>query len=99
MLNSKPIPTAKKTGSKLRKDDCSSNVDPTFYKSTVGILMYLTKTRSDIMYAVILISMFMETPKEIDLQEGKLILRYMNGTKSHEILYIAPDKLLASSVQ
>ena len=63
ILNSKPTPTLTTTGLKLSKDDCSSNVDPTFYKSMVGNLMYLTTKRPDIMYAFNLISTFMETPK------------------------------------
>jgi hypothetical protein len=44
IFNSKPTPTPTTTGLKLSKDDCSSNVDPTFYKSMVGSIMYLTTT-------------------------------------------------------
>jgi hypothetical protein len=88
MLNNKYTPTLATTDLKLNKDDCSNNVDPTFYKSMVGSGMYLTTTRPDIMYAVSLISKFRENPKETHLQEQKRILMYVNGTKSHGILYI-----------
>eukprot|EP00253_Pinus_taeda_P032029 PITA_32029 len=51
-------------GLKLNREDSSKDFDPSFYKSIVGSLMYLTATRPDIMYAVSLISRFMERPKE-----------------------------------
>jgi hypothetical protein len=49
--------------------------------------MYLTATRPDIMFAVSLISRFMETPKEMHWQVGKRILRYIAGTTRYGILY------------
>jgi hypothetical protein len=42
--------------------------------------MYLTVARTDIMYGLSLISSFMKTPKESHWKEGKMILRYVNGT-------------------
>jgi hypothetical protein len=86
MLNRNPTPISAITILKISKYDCSINVDPTFYKSMVGSLMYLTTTRPNIVYEIILISNFMENPKETHLQVGKRILRYVNGTKSHGIL-------------
>ena len=53
--------------------------------------MYLTAARLDIMYAVSLISRFMETPKETHWQVGKRILRYMNGAKEYGVLYSTSD--------
>ena len=78
-------------GSKLSKEYCSKNVDPTLYKSIVGILMYLTATRPNSMYVVSLISRFMETPKETQWQAPKIILRYVNGTKEYGVLYSSTD--------
>eukprot|EP00253_Pinus_taeda_P016232 PITA_16232 len=49
---------------KLSKEDNIKDFDPSLYKSIVGSLMYLTATRPDIMFAVSLISKFMERPKE-----------------------------------
>eukprot|EP00253_Pinus_taeda_P020850 PITA_20850 len=51
-------------GLKLSKEDSSKDFDPSLYKSIVGSVMYLTATRPDIMFAVSLISRFMERPKE-----------------------------------
>ena len=81
MQNSKPAPTPTVMGLKLSKEDCNSDANPTLYKSMIGSLMYLTATRPDIMYAVSLVSGFMETPKETHWQAEKRILRYVNGTK------------------
>ena len=81
MQNSKPAPTPTIMGLKLSKEDSNENVNPTLYKSMIHGLMYLTTTRPDIMYAVILVSRFTET------QATKRILRYVNGTKQYGILY------------
>eukprot|EP00253_Pinus_taeda_P009739 PITA_09739 len=69
MQNSKPAPTPTVMGLKLSKEDYSNNVNPTLYKSMIGNLMYLTITRLDIMYAVSLVSRFMEIPtRRISMQ-------------------------------
>eukprot|EP00253_Pinus_taeda_P005098 PITA_05098 len=69
-------------GLKLSREDSSKDFDPSLYKSIVGSLMYLTATRLDIMYAVSLISRFMERPKEAHWQAAKIILRYVKGAIS-----------------
>eukprot|EP00253_Pinus_taeda_P018666 PITA_18666 len=74
-------------GLKLSREDSSKDFDPSLYKSIVGSLMYLKATRPDIMYAVSLISRFMERPKEAHWQVAKRILRYVKGTKMFGILY------------
>eukprot|EP00253_Pinus_taeda_P011602 PITA_11602 len=89
--NSKPAPTPTVMGLKLSKEDCSSNANPTLYKIMIGSLMYLTAIRSDIMYAVSLVSRFMETPKKTHWQAAKRILRYVNGTKQYGVLYTTTD--------
>ena len=64
MSNCKTSPTQVITGLKLSKDDDGSIVDPTMFKRLVGSLMYLTKTRLDIMFRVSLISRFMDSPRK-----------------------------------
>eukprot|EP00253_Pinus_taeda_P020597 PITA_20597 len=78
-------------GLKLSKEDSSKDFDPTFYKSIVGSLMYLTTTRPDIMFVVSLISRFMERPKETHWQAEKRILMYVKGTKRFDILYTVSE--------
>jgi hypothetical protein len=87
MLICKPAATPMETGIKLRKYDEGSYVDPTLYKRLVGSLMYLTTTRPHIMFAMSLISRFMETPKSTHWQAGKRILRYVARTTNFGIRY------------
>ncbi|KAG6514307.1 hypothetical protein ZIOFF_024657 [Zingiber officinale] len=56
MDNSKSINTPVECGVKLSKYDEEEKVDPTFFKSLVGSLRYLTCTRPDILYAVRLVA-------------------------------------------
>eukprot|EP00253_Pinus_taeda_P028744 PITA_28744 len=67
-------------GLKLSREDNIKDFDPNLYKSIVGSLMYLTATRPDIMYAVRLISRFMERPKEAYWQAAKRILSDWAGS-------------------
>ena len=87
MLNCKSAATPIATETKLSRNDEGSGVDPTQFKRLVGSLMYLTATRPDILYAVSLISRFMEAPKASHWQVGKRILRYIAGTAEYGILY------------
>eukprot|EP00253_Pinus_taeda_P022328 PITA_22328 len=64
MQDSKAAITPTVMGLKLSKEDSSKDFNPSLYKSIVGSLMYLTTTRPDIMFAISLISRFMERPKE-----------------------------------
>eukprot|EP00253_Pinus_taeda_P033155 PITA_33155 len=78
-------------GLKLNKEDSSKDFDPNLYKSIVGSLTYLTATTPDIMFAVSLISRFMERPKEAHWQATKRILRYVKGTKMLGILFTTSE--------
>ena len=71
MINYKPCVTPIETGTKLSKKDDQSKIDPTMYKRLIGSLMYLTATRPNIMFAVSLISRFMENTKEYPLANWK----------------------------
>ncbi|CAL2228255.1 unnamed protein product [Prunus armeniaca] len=71
----KPFVTPAEHGLKLCKDKGGKEVDSTFYKQIIGSLMYLTYTRPDIMYAVSLVSRYMEKPTEMHLNAAKRILR------------------------
>ena len=45
MMNSKPVATPIETGTKLSKHEEGDDVDPSYFKSLVGSLRYLTCTR------------------------------------------------------
>ncbi|KAK0589362.1 hypothetical protein LWI29_013222 [Acer saccharum] len=81
-----PVTTPVETGLELRKNE-RGDVDPTYFKSLVGSLRYLTCTRSDILYGVGLVSRYMETPDQSHLNAAKRILRYIKGTINDGILY------------
>ena len=61
----------------LSKDSATPPVDATLYRMLVGKLLFLTKTRPDLTYAVSVVSMFMQNPQEAHLQAAKHILRYV----------------------
>lgn len=71
MENCNLAKTLMETGLKLVKSPEGENVNSTFYKQIVGSLMYLTATMPDIMYALSVISTFMENPKEVHLMAKK----------------------------
>ena len=49
MGDSKPFSTPMVTGCKLRKDEESLEVDHTMYRSLIGIFLYVTATRPNVM--------------------------------------------------
>ncbi|GKC19322.1 retrovirus-related pol polyprotein from transposon TNT 1-94 [Tanacetum coccineum] len=71
----------------LSKDEAGEEVDNTLYKQLVGSLMYLTVTRTDLMYGVSLISRFMARPKLSHWLAAKRILRYLKGTTDFSMFY------------
>jgi len=79
MESCNPVSTPVENGVELRKSKVG-NVDPTYFKSLVGSLKYLTCTRPDILCEVGLISRYMETPDQSHLNAAKRILRYIKGT-------------------
>ncbi|KAI0496759.1 hypothetical protein KFK09_023083 [Dendrobium nobile] len=87
MDNYKPTNTPIECGVKLSKHAEEESVDPTFFKSLVGSLHYLTCTRPDILYAVGLVSRYMETPTTSHLKTAKRILRCIKGTIHFGLLY------------
>ncbi|XP_070003229.1 uncharacterized mitochondrial protein AtMg00810-like [Nicotiana sylvestris] len=74
-------------GFKLMKDADGIKVDKTYYKQIIGSLMYLTATRPDMIFAVSLISRYMENPTELHLQTAKGVLRYLKETVEFGIFY------------
>ena len=72
---------------RLMKDEEGVKVNATMYKQLVESFMYLTATRSDLMYVVSLISTFMASPTELHLQVAKRVLRYLKGIVDLGVFY------------
>ena len=57
------------------------------YRSLIGCLMYLTATRSDIMFPVSILSRFLNCTSELHMVAAKRVLRYLKGTFSYGIKF------------
>ncbi|XP_073525881.1 uncharacterized protein [Phyllobates terribilis] len=82
MDNSKPLHTPVSTGTKLDADLNGLEGNETLYRGMVGLLMYLTTSRPDIIFAVSLCGRFQSDPRESHVAIIKRILRYLKGTDS-----------------
>src|SRR5271156_2219627 len=87
MENCKPVSTPMITGIKLSKDDDSTVVDKTLYKTMIGKLIYLTQSRPDISNVVGIVGRFVVEPKHNNLMEIKRIFRYRKGTIEYGLWY------------
>lgn len=84
------VTTPVESGVELKKSEVGG-VDPTYFKSLVLSLRYLTCTRPDILYGVGLINRYMETPNQSHLNAAKRILRYVKGTISDGLFCTATE--------
>ncbi|XP_073525791.1 uncharacterized protein [Phyllobates terribilis] len=80
MDNSKPLHTLVSTGTKLDADLNGHMANETLYRGMIGSLMYLTSSRSDIVFAVSLCARFQSDPRESHVAIINRILRYLKGT-------------------
>lgn len=87
MVDCSSIDTLIEFGTKLTREDEGRYVNPTYFKSLVGSLRYLTCTRPDILFGVGLVSRFMEEPRSSHLLAAKRILRYIKGTATFGLMY------------
>ncbi|GJW93512.1 putative ribonuclease H-like domain-containing protein [Tanacetum coccineum] len=84
----KTVSTPMETNKALLKDEEATDVDVHFYRSMIGSLMYLTASRSDIVFVVCAYARFQVTPKTSHLHVVKRIFRYLKG------VFIALDCLI-----
>lgn len=78
MLHSKDAINPMNTNEKLQLEDCSGSADSSRYKRLVGRLLYLTHTKLDIMYAVEMVSRFMQEPS----------MHHLGAVKKHTALHL-----------
>ena len=85
MSQAKSLPTPMVSSLKLSKFQGMPTVDPTFYRSIVGALQYVTLTRPEIAYSVNRVCQFMHCPLDEHWKAVKRILRYLAGKLNHGI--------------
>ena len=84
----KPSKTPFLSGVKLEEIGSSPMVNNTLYRQLIGCLLYLKHTRSDLYYAV-----SVAQPHEIHWRAAKMILNFVQGTRTHGIFYKAKSDL------
>ncbi|KAI3507180.1 hypothetical protein L1887_22027 [Cichorium endivia] len=89
MLDAKPVSTPLAANIAFVADGDPFD-DPTYYRSLVGALQYLTITRPDISYAVNQVSQFLQAPSVAHFQSVKRILRYIKGTLTFGLTFARP---------
>ncbi|GJT12318.1 retrovirus-related pol polyprotein from transposon TNT 1-94 [Tanacetum coccineum] len=72
----------------LGPDLAGKLVNETLYRGMIGSLMYLTATRHDIYFSIILCARYQSCPKESHLIAVKRIFRYLKGTSSLSLYYL-----------
>jgi hypothetical protein len=87
MQDCKPYLTPMEQHVKFSKFEGGGMVGSTTYRQLIGSLIYLTNTQLDISYAVIILSHFMQQPRDNHWNETKRVLRYIQGTKDFGLLY------------
>ena len=89
MKDFNPSKTPFLSGAKLEEAQLTPLENNTLYRLPVGCLLYLTHTRHDISYVVIVPSRHMDQPHDIHWMATKIILNFVQGTKTHGIHYVA----------
>ncbi|GAA0160085.1 transmembrane signal receptor [Lithospermum erythrorhizon] len=85
--NAKTKRTSMSTHVKITKDENGKEVDISNYRSMIGSLLYLTASRPDIAHSVGVCARFQAAPKESHLNLVKRIIKYVQGTINHGLLY------------
>jgi hypothetical protein len=91
MLACKPVETPIQMNHQLGILPDQIPTDMGRYQRLVGKLIYLTHTRSDITYAVSVVSQFIHAPSEEHMNAVYRILRYLKGAPGKGLLYVKND--------
>jgi histone deacetylase 1/2 len=86
MENANGIASPMASSTKLSKYGSNHVPDPTFFRSIVGGLQYVTITRPEISYSVNKVCQFLSATLEEHWKAIKRILRYLQGTIHHGLL-------------
>nr|GEU32813.1 hypothetical protein [Tanacetum cinerariifolium] len=87
MEKGQSIGTPMATKPKLDADLSGNSVDQTDYRSKIGLLMYLTSSRPNIVQAICFCARYQSRPTKKHLKEVKRIFRYLRGTINMGLWY------------
>ena len=82
-----------KLGLKDGDGDGDALSEPAVYRRLIGRLLYLTITRPDILFAVNILSQFLQTPRKAHLDVALRILRYLKAYPGNGIPLSAASSL------
>ena len=71
----------------IGKGKGKDEVNPSRFRSLIGSLRYLLKTRHDLTYSVNYLSRYMSNPSSEHMNATKRVLRYIKGTSSFGLKY------------
>lgn len=81
MFDCNPVNTPMKSGIKLSKFEEGEKVDSSPFKNRLGSLRYLTCTRSNVPFAVEVVSRSSEAPTSTYLKVSRIIFHYLKGMR------------------
>lgn len=96
LLGSRPSPTPIEQNHNLARATGDCLDDPERYRRLVGRLIYLSFTRPDLVYAVHILSQFMNQPRLAHWEAALRVVRYLKGTPGQGILLASTSSLAIS---
>jgi hypothetical protein len=93
LTDNKTVDTPIEVNARYSSSEGLPLIDPTLYRTIVGSLVYLTITRSDIVYAVHVVSQFVASPTTVHWAAVLRILRYLRGTVFQSLLLSSTSSL------
>ncbi|GKB87700.1 retrovirus-related pol polyprotein from transposon TNT 1-94 [Tanacetum coccineum] len=88
IFNSSSVKTPMVPPNNLGPDLAGKPVIKTSYRGMIGSLLYLTTTRSDIQFSIVVCVRYPSNPKESHLIAVKRILKYLKGTATLGLYYL-----------
>jgi len=87
LLKAKSMSTPMGINDQLGSGASGNMVDQKLYRSMIGSLLYVTASRSDVMFSVCKCARYQASPRESHLKATKRILRYLKDTHDVGLWY------------
>ncbi|GKE93723.1 uncharacterized mitochondrial protein-like protein, partial [Tanacetum coccineum] len=93
LLDTKPSATPLDPLAKLSMDTHNPLPDPSYYKTLVGNLLYLTITRPYLAFAAQALSQFLQQPRTLHMKALIKVLRYVKLSTGQGLFFLAQNNL------